>query len=155
MEMEKDFDEYVTFTVTDKNGAEVEMAVVDEFDFEDEHYVVGAVIEEDTIIDDAHYIYRSIIDKDGFIVEKIRREFDYNRIAEAYMEMDMQGSYRKGEIFADAEISPFQMLKLKIIQLVLILHQLEQGSNNRSLQPDEIHPMLFQSVLDFHIGQLP
>ena len=37
MEMEKDFDEYVTFTVTDKNGAEVEMAVVDEFDFEDDH----------------------------------------------------------------------------------------------------------------------
>ena len=88
MEMEKDFDEYVTFTVMDKNGAEVEMAVVDEFDFEDEHYVVGAVIEDDTIIDDAHYIYRSIIEKDGFTVEKIRREFDYNRIAEAYMEME-------------------------------------------------------------------
>ena len=89
MDMEKDFDEYVTFTVTDKNGAEVEMAVVDEFDFEDEHYVVGAVIEDDTIIDDAHYIYRAIIGNEGFTVEKIRREFDYNRIAEAYMEMDM------------------------------------------------------------------
>ena len=88
MEMEKEFDEYVTFTVTNKNGEEVEMAVVDEFDFEDEHYVVGAVIEGDTIIDDAHYIYRSIIEKDGFTVEQIRKEFDYNRIAEAYMEME-------------------------------------------------------------------
>ena len=88
MEMEKEFDEYVIFTVTDKNGAEIEMAVVDEFDFEDEHYVVGAVIEEDTIKDDAHYIYRAIIGNEGFTVEKIRREFDYNRIAEAYMEME-------------------------------------------------------------------
>lgn len=88
MEMEKGFDEYVIFTVTDKNGTEIEMAVVDEFDFEDEHYVVGAVIEEDTIKDDAQYIYRAIIEKEGFTVEKIRREFDYNRIAEAYMEME-------------------------------------------------------------------
>ena len=88
MEMEKGFDEYVTFTVTDKNGAEIEMAVVDEFDFEEEHYVVGAVIEDDMIIDDAQYIYRAVIEKEGFTVEKIRREFDYNRIAEAYMEME-------------------------------------------------------------------
>ena len=86
--MEKDYNEYVTFTVTDKNGNEVEMAVVDEFDFEEEHYVVGAVIEDDMIIDDAQYIYRAAIEKEGFTVEKIRREFDYNRIAEAYMEME-------------------------------------------------------------------
>ncbi len=86
--MEKEYDEYITFTVTDKNGAEIEMALVDEFDFEDEHYVVGAVVKDDTILDDGHYIYRSIIEKDGFIVEKIRKEFDYKRIAEAYMEME-------------------------------------------------------------------
>lgn len=90
MEMEKEFGEYVTFMVTDKDGNEVEMAVVDEFDFEDEHYVVGAVIEDDTIIDDAHYIYRAIISNDGFDVEKIRKEFDYNRIAEAYLDMEEQ-----------------------------------------------------------------
>lgn len=86
--MEKEYNEYITFTVTDKNGAEIEMALMDEFDFEDEHYVVGAVIQDDTILDDGRYIYRSIVEKDGFTVEKIRREFDYNRIAEAYMEME-------------------------------------------------------------------
>lgn len=86
--MEKEFDEYITFTVTAKDGSEVEMAVMDEFDFEGKHYVVGAVIKDDTIHDDGRYIYESIVKGDEFTVEKIKREFDYKRIAQAYMEMD-------------------------------------------------------------------
>lgn len=86
--MEKDFNEYITFHVTSKDGADVEMAVVDEFDFENKHYVVGALVEGDTINEDGLYIYRSIIEGDDFKVEKIAREFDYNRIAKAYMEME-------------------------------------------------------------------
>lgn len=86
--MEKDFNEYITFHVTSKDGADVEMAVVDEFDFENKHYVVGAVVEDDTINEDGLYIYRSIMEGDDFKVEKIAREFDYKRIAKAYMEME-------------------------------------------------------------------
>ncbi len=86
--MEKDFNEYITFHVTSKDGTDVEMAVVDEFDFENKHYVVGAVVEDDTINEDGLYIYRSVIEGDDFKVEKIAREFDYKRIAKAYMEMD-------------------------------------------------------------------
>lgn len=86
--MEKDFNEYITFHVTSKDGTDVEMAVVDEFDFENKHYVVGAVVEDDTINEDGLYIYRSVIEGDNFKVEKIAREFDYKRIAKAYMEMD-------------------------------------------------------------------
>ena len=86
--MEKDFNEYITFHVTSKDGADVEMAVVDEFDFENKHYVVGALVEDDTINEDGLYIYQSIIEGDDFKVEKIAREFDYKRIAKAYMEMD-------------------------------------------------------------------
>lgn len=86
--MEQEYNEYVIFTTTTKDGAEVEMAVVDEFDFEGKHYVVGALIKEDTILDENLYIYQSIIEKDSFRVEKIKREFDYNRIAQAYMHMD-------------------------------------------------------------------
>ena len=62
--------------------------VVDEFDFEKDHYVVGAVIEGDTINDDGRYIYRSVVKGDEFTVEKIKKEFDYRRIAEAYMNME-------------------------------------------------------------------
>ena len=86
--MEKEFNEYITFHVTSKDGADVEMAVVDEFDFENKHYVVGALVEDDTINEDGLYIYRSVIEGDDFKVEKIAREFEYNRIAKAYMEME-------------------------------------------------------------------
>ena len=47
--MENEFNEYVTFSITTKDGEEVELAVVDEFDFEDKHYVVGALIKDDEI----------------------------------------------------------------------------------------------------------
>lgn len=86
--MENKYEEYVTFEVTAKDGTVVEMAVVDEFDFEKDHYVVGAVIEGDTIKDDGRYIYRSVVKGNEFTVEKIKREFDYRRIVQAYMEME-------------------------------------------------------------------
>ena len=52
------------------------------------HYIVGAVIKDDVIQEEGLYIYRSIIEKEGFRVEKITREFEYKRVAEAYMEME-------------------------------------------------------------------
>lgn len=88
MKMENEFQEYVTFHVTAKDGSDVEMAVVDEFDFEEKHYVVGAVVEDDTISDDGRYIYLSEIDGDDFTVKQIEKEFDYNRIAQAYVHME-------------------------------------------------------------------
>ena len=91
--MEKEFNEfdeaeYVTFHVTAKDGSDVEMAVVDEFDFENKHYVVGAVVKDDEIDDSGRYIYRAVMDGDEFTVQKITREFEYNKIVEAYMEME-------------------------------------------------------------------
>lgn len=86
--MEQEYKDYVTFHVTAKDGSDVEMAVVDEFEFENKHYVVGAVVQDDTILDDGRYIYRSVIKDDDFTVEKITREFEYNRVAEAYMGME-------------------------------------------------------------------
>ena len=86
--MENEFQEYVTFHITARDGSDVELAVGDEFDFEDKHYVVGAVVEDDTINDEARYIYLSEIDEDDFTVEKIESEFEYNRIAQAYLHME-------------------------------------------------------------------
>lgn len=86
--MENEFQEYVTFHVTTKDGTEVEMAVMDEFDFENHHYVVGALIQDDTITEDGRYIYEAVINDDDFTVKKIEKAFDYNRIAQAYMHMD-------------------------------------------------------------------
>ena len=86
--MTNEFQEYVTFHVTARDGSDVEMAVMDEFDFEGKHYVAGAVIKDDTIQDDGRYIYEYVPEGDDFRVEKIKRDFDYRRIAEAYMELE-------------------------------------------------------------------
>ena len=86
--MEKDYGEYVTFQVKAKDGTEVEMALMDEFDFEGKHYIVGAVIKDETIQEEGLYIYKCVMEKDGFKAEKITREFEYNRVVEAYMEME-------------------------------------------------------------------
>ena len=84
----EDFKEYATFTVTNKEGEEVELGVVDEFDFEHKHYVVGALIEGDTINEDGLFIYKAKITEDDFTVEKIANKLDYEKISKAYMEMD-------------------------------------------------------------------
>ena len=86
--MDNGMNEYLTFSVTARDGREVEMAVVDEFDFDNKHYVVGALIEGDQINEDGQYIYRAKIKGDDFEVEKITREFEYNRVVEAYMNME-------------------------------------------------------------------
>ena len=86
--MEQEYKEYVTFQVKAKDGSDVEMAVVDEFEFENKHYVVGAVVKEDEISEDGRYIYRSVMKGDDFTVEKITREFEYKKVVQAYMEMD-------------------------------------------------------------------
>lgn len=86
--MENEYRECPTFTITDKAGNKVEMAVIDEFDFENKSYVASAVIDGDTIKEDGIYIYRVKVTDDDFQVEKITNHVEYQRVAEAYMEMD-------------------------------------------------------------------
>lgn len=86
--MNEEFQEYVTFSVTASDGRTVEMAVMDEFDYEHKHYVVGAVIEDNTVKEDGLYIYRAKIKENDFTVEKITNHVEYEKISRAYMEMD-------------------------------------------------------------------
>ena len=85
--MENEFQEYITFTVTAKDGSEVEMAVIDEFEYEKKHYVVGAIIENDTVKEEGMYIYQSVIQGEDFSVDKIESESEYAKIAEVYMRL--------------------------------------------------------------------
>lgn len=81
--------EYVTFTDVTKSGRKVEMAVMDEFEFEKKYYVVGALIEGDTVNDENLYIYRVKLKGDeDFEVEKIADPREYEKIAKAYIEME-------------------------------------------------------------------
>lgn len=85
--MTEEFQEYVTFLTTNKAGEEIEMALIDEFEFEHRNYVVGAMIEDDTINEDGLYIYRAIVGADDFLAEKIMDAEEYERAAQAYLEM--------------------------------------------------------------------
>lgn len=84
----KDMKEYITFTITTSDGKEVEMAVVDEFEFEKKNYVAAALVEGDTINEDGVYIYKVKVSDDDFAVEKITNKVDYERVVKAYMEME-------------------------------------------------------------------
>ena len=86
--MQEEMKEYATFITTNKEGNEIEMAVIDEFEFEHKNYVVGALIEEDVVNEDGLFIFRVKEVGDDIKVEKITNPSDYQKIAEAYMSMD-------------------------------------------------------------------
>ncbi len=79
--------DYVTFHVTTKDGSDVEMAVVDEFDIENRHYVVSSVVEGDEIRADGQYIYRCHIKGDDFTVEPILDPKEFEWVSRAYMKL--------------------------------------------------------------------
>lgn len=85
--MENEFKEYITFVVNTKDGDEVEMAVIDQFEFENKNYVAAALVDGDTVSDEGCFIYRIRVGEDNFKVEKITNQIDYKRVAEAYMDM--------------------------------------------------------------------
>ena len=72
----------------DSQGNEIEMAVIDEFEFEHKNYVVGALIENETVNEDGLFIFKLKEAGDEIKVEKITSQVDYQKIAQAYMEMD-------------------------------------------------------------------
>ena len=80
--------EYVTFMTTNKDGNEIEMAVVDEFEYEHKPYVVGALIEDDIVNEDGLFIFKLKSAEDEIVVEKITNPEEYQKIAQAYMDMD-------------------------------------------------------------------
>ena len=86
--MQEELKEYATFITTNKEGKELEMAVMDEFEFEHKHYVVGALIEDNTILEDGLFIFRVKETGEEIKVEKIANPEEYQKIAQAYMEME-------------------------------------------------------------------
>ena len=86
--MQEEFKEYATFTTTNKEGNEIEMAVVDEFEFEHKNYVVGALIEDNTINEEGLFIFRIKEMGEDIKVEKISKQAEDQKMAQAYMEME-------------------------------------------------------------------
>ena len=78
-------EEYITFMTETKAGEQVEMAVVDEFEFEGKAYGAASLVEDDTILEDV-FIYR-VKDTEEFAVAKLRNNFEYEKVSKAYLEM--------------------------------------------------------------------
>ena len=92
-----DFGDYTVFKTKTSDGREVEMAVIDEFEFEKKYYVAAALVEGDTINADGLYIYRAKIEDGEFKAEKIHSAVDYKRICDAYMEYTEQADDEEDE----------------------------------------------------------
>lgn len=86
--VEEEIKEYVTFTDITGSGREIELAVMDEFEFDKKLYVVGALIEDDRVNDENLFIYRLLLKgEDDYSVEKITDIKEYETVAKAYVEM--------------------------------------------------------------------
>ncbi len=85
--MSEEYNEYIIFTVTDKDGNEIEMAVVDEFEYDHKEYVAAALVQGEEILEDGVYIY-GVKTAEEFTVEKIENPDVYAKVAEAYLNMD-------------------------------------------------------------------
>lgn len=85
--MNEEFEEYTVFVIEDKDGNEVEMAVVDEFSYEDVAYVAAAKVEGDSISEDGVFIFKVEEDSEDFLVSKLEDPEQYQKVAEAYLAM--------------------------------------------------------------------
>lgn len=80
--------EFVTFETTTRDGETVEMAVVDEFEFEKKNYAACAKVVNDEIDMDGLYLFKIIGDDDNFTAEKIADEDEYAKVSKAYLELE-------------------------------------------------------------------
>lgn len=86
--------EFVTLTVHASDGREVELAVVDEFDYGKKHYVVGSLVEGDEVSSEGVYIYEYVPGNtdEEFSVKPITSKTAFREISEAYQELQDEES---------------------------------------------------------------
>lgn len=80
--------EFDTF-VLEMNGKEIEFAITEEFDYEGKHYILCGEVNGDEINDEEVYLFRAVMEEDEITVESIETEEEYERIVEAYYEMNV------------------------------------------------------------------
>ena len=81
--------EFDTFNL-ELNGKEIEFAITEEFDFEGKHYILCGEVNEDEINDEEVYLFRAVMEENEITVESIETEEEYDRIVEAYYEMNVE-----------------------------------------------------------------
>ena len=81
--------EFDTFHL-ELNGKDIEFAITEEFDFEGKHYILCGEVTGDEINDEEVYLFRAVVEAEEITVESIDSEEEYDRIVEAYYEMNVE-----------------------------------------------------------------
>ena len=81
--------EFDTFHL-ELNGKDIEFAITEEFDFEGKHYILCGEVTGDEINDEEVYLFRAVVEAEEITVESIDYEEEYDRIVEAYYEMNVE-----------------------------------------------------------------
>ena len=85
--MSDEYLEYDVFTDVTSEGKEIELAVVDTFDFEDNNYVIAGLVEGDEISDEGLFIYKKKGRGADAEILHIEDPEEYSRVADAYAQM--------------------------------------------------------------------
>lgn len=84
---EEEMVEYDTFTY-ELGGKTMEWAITDEFEFEGKTYIVCQEVVGDTLSDEGLYLFEGVSEGDEITVRNIDSEEEYNRVVDAYCELE-------------------------------------------------------------------
>ncbi|MBQ7775401.1 MAG: DUF1292 domain-containing protein [Lachnospiraceae bacterium] len=83
MEQREGFEEYTTFILEMSDKKKHEFAIVEEFDFEEKHYILVSEVKGDEITEGV-YMFRGETKGEDFFVEEIEDKEEYARATAAY-----------------------------------------------------------------------
>lgn len=81
-----DFQVYDTVMIPVSNGAEKEFAIIEEFDFEEKHYIVVSPV-EDNQVQEGLYIYRAVVSGEELEVSRIEDAEEFEKVSAYYEKM--------------------------------------------------------------------
>lgn len=79
-----EFKEYDTIMITVSDGREKEFAIIEEFDFEEKHYLVVSPVMNDEV-QDGLYLYRSVETDGALEISQIEDAEEFEKVS-AYFE---------------------------------------------------------------------
>lgn len=82
----QEYEEYTTFILEMSDKKKHEFAIVEEFDFEEKHYVLVSEVKGDEITEGV-YLFRAESRGEDFIVEEIEDKEEYTKAVKAYEAM--------------------------------------------------------------------
>ncbi len=81
-----DFQVYDTVMITVSDGSEKEFAIMEEFDFEEKHYIVVSPVENDQV-QGGLYIYKAVISGEEMEVLRIEDAEEFEKVSAYYEAM--------------------------------------------------------------------